>query len=200
MGSCFVTCGATVPFPDLVECMLSDEVMGSLYKSGFTRLIIQYGKGYDDEFDSICLKLDKLKQQDGEELSKLFGENTTARFYRFTEGPLQDFEILGFPYSNDIVSLLDKHADVVVSHAGTGSILDSLRLNKQLIVVVNHSLMDNHQQQTAQKFEQLGHVLSVSPNVKELCSAIECIKGANLKPLENEPNQEFLNRLRNIVY
>ncbi|KAG0289273.1 hypothetical protein BGZ96_007134 [Linnemannia gamsii] len=40
-----------------------------------------------------------------------------------------------------------EQADLIISHAGSGSILEALRLNKKLVVVVNEDLMDNHQQE-----------------------------------------------------
>ncbi|KAH9254249.1 hypothetical protein BASA81_007850 [Batrachochytrium salamandrivorans] len=50
-------------------------------------------------------------------------------------------------------------ADVIISHAGAGSIVESLRLNKRLIVVVNDLLMDNHQLELASALEQKGHLV-----------------------------------------
>eukprot|EP00386_Alphamonas_edax_P015594 GDKI01047578.1.p1 GENE.GDKI01047578.1~~GDKI01047578.1.p1 ORF type:complete len:128 (-),score=34.79 GDKI01047578.1:358-741(-) len=51
-------------------------------------------------------------------------------------------------------------ADLIISHAGAGSILEALRKQKRLLVVVNTSLMDNHQQELACAMEREGYVLS----------------------------------------
>jgi len=47
-------------------------------------------------------------------------------------------------------------ADVVVSHAGAGSVMEALRMRKRLIVVVNDELMDNHQLELADAVERAG--------------------------------------------
>ena len=36
-------------------------------------------------------------------------------------------------------------SDLIISHCGAGSILEALSMKKQLIVVINGSLQDNHQ-------------------------------------------------------
>ncbi|EKX37417.1 hypothetical protein GUITHDRAFT_43756, partial [Guillardia theta CCMP2712] len=40
-------------------------------------------------------------------------------------------------------------ADLIVSHAGAGSVMESLRMGKKLVVVANQALMDNHQMELA---------------------------------------------------
>jgi UDP-N-acetylglucosamine transferase subunit ALG13 len=45
------------------------------------------------------------------------------------------------------------------SELGSGSILESLRLHKQLIVVVNEKLLDNHQDELACALEKQGYLL-----------------------------------------
>lgn len=50
-------------------------------------------------------------------------------------------------------------ADLVISHAGSASIIESLEASKRVIVVVNESLMDNHQFELAEKMFDLGFLL-----------------------------------------
>jgi beta-1,4-N-acetylglucosaminyltransferase len=42
-----------------------------------------------------------------------------------------------------------KAAYMIISHAGSGSILEALSLDKKLLIVINSSLMDNHQSELA---------------------------------------------------
>lgn len=196
--SAFVTCGATVPFPALVEAVLAPEFVGCLSQEGYRVLCVQFGRGYDFEaqFTSLTCTRMPLESAEVSELRQLVrDERVTVMGYK-----VQDVVVLGFAYSNNILQIIDRYGDVVISHAGTGSILDSLRLNKKLIVVVNHTLMDNHQKQIAEKFQNLGHILATNPTVIELCDAMKRLKHEDLIPLSSETNTEFMERLKSIAY
>ncbi|CAF4575020.1 unnamed protein product, partial [Rotaria magnacalcarata] len=47
-----------------------------------------------------------------------------------------------------------QQADIVISHAGAGTILQALEAHKPLLVVVNEKLMNNHQLEIANEMEQ----------------------------------------------
>nr|CAG4644483.1 EOG090X0KOU [Lepidurus arcticus] len=65
--------------------------------------------------------------------------------------------------------LLDfQAADLVISHAGAGSCLEALQAGKQLLVVINESLMGNHQLELAEKLYHLGHA--------SITYGIQCLK------------------------
>ncbi|ACO62081.1 glycosyltransferase family 1 protein [Micromonas commoda] len=49
-------------------------------------------------------------------------------------------------------------ADLVVSHAGSGSVFEALGMRKPLLVVVNDALMDNHQAELAEELGKRGHL------------------------------------------
>jgi UDP-N-acetylglucosamine transferase subunit ALG13 len=54
--------------------------------------------------------------------------------------------VQAFPFTPSLDAQMKK-AQLVVSHAGSGSVFEALKLRKQLVVVVNDALMDNHQVQ-----------------------------------------------------
>ncbi|XP_033760792.1 UDP-N-acetylglucosamine transferase subunit ALG13 homolog [Pecten maximus] len=49
-------------------------------------------------------------------------------------------------------------ADLVISHAGAGSCLETLEAGKPLLVVINEDLMGNHQLELAKQLHQDGHI------------------------------------------
>uniref|UniRef100_A0A7N0TA76 Glycosyl transferase family 28 C-terminal domain-containing protein n=1 Tax=Kalanchoe fedtschenkoi TaxID=63787 RepID=A0A7N0TA76_KALFE len=67
-----------------------------------------------------------------------------------------------FTFSSTIADHL-KSADLVISHAGSGSIFETLRLSKPLIVVVNEDLMDNHQSELAEELADRKHLFCARP-------------------------------------
>lgn len=48
-------------------------------------------------------------------------------------------------------------------HVGSGSIFETLRLSKPLIVVVNEDLMDNHQSELAEELAERKHLYCARP-------------------------------------
>ncbi|XP_071739486.1 uncharacterized protein [Rutidosis leptorrhynchoides] len=67
-----------------------------------------------------------------------------------------------FTFSSSIAECL-KPASLVISHAGSGSIFDTLKLENPLIVVVNEDLMDNHQSELAEELAERKHLICGHP-------------------------------------
>ncbi|KAG7620746.1 Glycosyl transferase family 28 C-terminal [Arabidopsis suecica] len=68
-----------------------------------------------------------------------------------------------FTFSSSIADYIQS-ASLVISHAGSGSIFETLKLGKPLIVVVNEDLMDNHQCELAEALEERKHLYYTRPD------------------------------------
>ncbi|KAG9318719.1 hypothetical protein JVU11DRAFT_818 [Chiua virens] len=139
----FVTVGST-KFDALVQATISEPVLSALYTKGFVRVVLQRGNS-DLDLDGSASNGDSLS------ISKAGVDIDTWRF----KPSIQD-EI--------------ERADLVISHAGSGTILDVLRSGKPLVVVPNATLMDNHQEELALQLDSLGHLKATS--VDDLPSTI----------------------------
>lgn len=156
--SLLILTGATVTFKDLISEVTLAQFVLDLKKIGIKNLFIQYGNEpprKSQEFFEASITESGLKFSSLNAIYNLFDS---------------DFSIEAFPFSSSIADFIDK-ADIVVSHAGTGSIIDVLKQDKPLIVVVNETLMDNHQTDVANEFLQLGHC--IVSKTKDLSDAIK---------------------------
>lgn len=172
----FVTTGATVTFPALIRAVLQRDFIKSVEELGYSKLSLQYGKGEDG------IKLFKRILKNELSLEIRLTRNTEG--IEVYESQYKDgFIVEGFAFSNNINKEISS-ADLVISHSGTGSILDSLRLRKKLIVVVNVNLMDNHQLEIAGELEKGGFLLKCdTPDVKALTPLMEEIQNKQLTEL-----------------
>lgn len=71
---------------------------------------------------------------------------------------------------------------LVISHAGSGSIFETLRAKKPLVVVVNDLLMDNHQRELAEELADKKYLLCASPS-----SLVHVLRSMDLQSLVPYP-------------
>lgn len=100
-----------------------------------------------------------------------------VNFNKYKDKLSEDVFIFDYIDYNSIESyILD--ADYVITHAGVGSILSSIQKNKKVIVVPRlkkykeHN--DDHQLEIANKFEELGYVLSLK-DVEDLSKVMSSV-------------------------
>lgn len=129
----FVTVGTT-HFEDLIDVILTDEILKLLQSIQCKWLRIQYGAGKKIDASTI------------DQIEKRFPIKIDC--YDFKENILSDIA----------------WSDLVISHAGAGSCIEVLTHKKPLIVVVNDKLMDNHQTELAQQLFIDGHLLYCTPH------------------------------------
>lgn len=101
--------------------------------------------------------------------------------------PLREIiEIEIYDYKPSLLDDIDR-ADVVVGHAGAGTCLEVLRMNRRLLLVVNETLMDNHQRELAEQLAEDKYVLSTS--VDELNANLDAICETKLSKFPPRSNK-----------
>ncbi|RHZ48963.1 N-acetylglucosaminyldiphosphodolichol N-acetylglucosaminyltransferase catalytic subunit ALG13 [Aspergillus thermomutatus] len=153
---CFVTVGATASFEELVRAALDPSFVTALEKDGYSHLMVQYGK-------NAAIYQNFLKQ------------------YPPGRRPWHRIDVGGFAFREHGLKgeLALAQADIskgrsgglVISHAGSGTILEALRMGIPLIVVPNPSLQDNHQEELARQLQKQGYV--VASHYQNLCQALQ---------------------------
>ncbi|KAF1845202.1 glycosyltransferase family 1 protein [Cucurbitaria berberidis CBS 394.84] len=164
---CFVTTGATAPFTALIESVLSPSSIQTLRKCGFTHLLVQYGSA-KDVYD-ICSSAARLHIQDNKQDGEIIIDGMDFN----SEGLQSQFK------------LVQKSKGLVISHAGSGSVLEALRYQIPLIVVPNIGLLDNHQEELAVAMERNQYLLR--GDVQDLASAIRKSEGFRIKMSQFPP-------------
>ena len=140
---CFVTIGATAAFDSLIKTTLSPTFLEALQASGYTDLLLQHGK----EGGAILKEFDIVN-----------GTNSRTK-YGLTINSF-DFNTQGLGQEMRAAKGQNGGAEgVVISHAGSGSILHALRIAVPLIVVPNPKLLDNHQVELAEALAAQGYVV-----------------------------------------
>ncbi|PKY07428.1 family 28 putative glycosyltransferase [Aspergillus campestris IBT 28561] len=153
MKLCFVTVGATASFHLLLEAVLDESFLEALQKLDYTHLLVQYGKDSRALFEEL-----RGKHRSGKHGIKIEG-------FDFNTAGLDSEMRMAQANPSD-----ERAGGVIISHAGSGSILGALRLGVPLIVVPNPTLQDNHQEELAQQLQKQGYV--VSSSVKEMAAAL----------------------------
>ncbi|CAL5874492.1 uncharacterized protein PFLUO_LOCUS8788 [Penicillium psychrofluorescens] len=170
---CFVTVGATASFTQLLNHVATDDFIQALQQHNYTHLTIQYGPdlAYVAEF------IDRHKTDTARN-----GAIEVNGFDFKTEGLSQDMSMAKpCPSENRV-------GGMILTHAGTGSILEALRLGVPLVVVPNPDLQDNHQMELAREMHRQGYVVATAP--EELCPAVRKAEDLRLRrpgwpPVEN---------------
>ncbi|KAF2768545.1 hypothetical protein EJ03DRAFT_328202 [Teratosphaeria nubilosa] len=130
--TCLVTVGATASFPALIRAVLHPTFLSALQSHAYTALTVQHGT-------------------DG------------AQTYQSALPPSVPANLTITPFDLDKAGL-DRYikaarSGVVISHAGSGTILDALRLSAPLVVVPNPALLDNHQLELAEALAEQEYVV-----------------------------------------
>jgi UDP-N-acetylglucosamine transferase subunit ALG13 len=117
----------------------------------------------------------------------------------------QNFESISFMEKKLFNSYM-RNASCIISHAGIGTITSAIELNKALLVMPRAKkygeVVNNHQFEIAEKFEELGHILvayqkdDLPEKIIQLKSFTPRARGNQAKAVSNRI-AEFLNEISN---
>jgi beta-1,4-N-acetylglucosaminyltransferase len=168
MKTVFVTVGST-KFEQLIDAILQPDILKLLKSLLYNKIILQIGNGKHDGDDLLRFKEDQFNIQTGPEIRRACRERMEIVAYRYKSS-----------IKEDIVE-----ADLVISHAGAGSVMETLEANKKLIVVINETLMNNHQLELAEKMFEEGYLLFTT--CSGLADKIELINNKEFSLSKYEP-------------
>ncbi|KAJ8121575.1 hypothetical protein O1611_g10067 [Lasiodiplodia mahajangana] len=138
----FVTIGATASFRALLQEVVSEAFLLVLKSQDFTNLIVQCGPELE-YFNSI--KPDHAYESYGLEIAA------------FSYAPDLKPYFMQAAHSEEIDNM--RRSGVVISHAGSGSIIEALQFDGLLVAVPNPELMDNHQVEIAEEMASQGYLI-----------------------------------------
>jgi len=188
----FVTVGTT-RFDKLISSITSVPILNLLQKMGFNAILMQIGAG---ELPSIGTELNLEKDKDK-------SLNSILEHQKYDKNEAQNNSGIKIYYYRSKKSIANdiKNATLIISHAGTGTIIETLSLHQPLIVVINNELMNNHQLEIAVKLAELGYIDYVpSPDkLVDFLTKYKDNKQKTRKVLSNTNNDIFPNFLDRVV-
>ncbi|KAH8548677.1 glycosyltransferase family 1 protein [Umbelopsis sp. PMI_123] len=161
-----VTVGST-GFDDLIHSVTDGEILSTLYELGYDHLTIQYGSS-QATYDNQIRHIST----------------------KSSRTPV----IEGYDYKPDLKRDMTE-SDLIISHAGSGSILESLRLHKRLIIVVNEKLLDNHQDELACALDK--HEYLLRSTCRQLSDTLIALKDKRFIPFPESDGSKFTSFLDN---
>ncbi|KJE95496.1 hypothetical protein CAOG_005945 [Capsaspora owczarzaki ATCC 30864] len=178
-----VTVGTT-SFDALIAVVTSKSFLDVLWRvHGIGRLVVQVGRGAIAPEDIATAPSDShaaaeatSKQEEQPSLSSSSSSQrrvTRSQATSVNGGSAASDSARGTSHDHDRVQIeayrfkpsLSKdmeHAELIIAHGGAGTILEALRADRKLIVVINEDLLGNHQHELAGQLSANGHLLQTS--------------------------------------
>lgn len=111
----------------------------------------------------------------------------------YTKYTSNNMKIIDFISSNELNNLLSQ-ADLIITHGGVGSILNSIKLHKKVIAVPRLSKynehVNDHQEQIVESLDSKGYIIGIK-DVLQLPDALKKVK--NFMP------KEFISNTNNMI-
>ncbi|EXA45202.1 beta-1,4-N-acetylglucosaminyltransferase [Fusarium oxysporum f. sp. pisi HDV247] len=151
---CLVTVGATTGFGKLVESVLQPSFWQYMNSQRFTQLRVQCGPDLAWASKQLADRKDNIP-------SGLFIDLFASKKNLMKEEMSLCKDADG-----------KRQLGLVISHAGTGTILDAWKMGLPLIVVPNIQLLNDHQTEMAKHLSKEGYAIMSSGSAEDLEEAI----------------------------
>lgn len=151
---CLVTVGATAGFKTLIDSVLSVSYWQYIISQGFTELHVQCGPDAASAKQQLTLLQDEIPS------------GLTIEIFDVKKNLMKEEMIL----CKDLQG--QRQLGLVISHAGTGTILDAWKMGLPIVVVPNTELLDDHQTEMAKHLSKEGYAIISSGSTEDLKEAI----------------------------
>lgn len=147
----------------------------------------------DKAFDRMLKEIEELKKDNIINSKVIVQAGSTA--FKSNEMEILDY----IPMAN--FNKYIEEADLIITHGGVGSILDSIKRNKKVIAIPRllkyHEHANNHQIEIVEKFDELGYIKDCG-NLKRLGNKIMEIDDFVPKKFESN-NKKFIEKLESFI-
>lgn len=147
----------------------------------------------DKSFERLLKALDELIEK------KIIQEEVVVQA-GYTNYESKNMKVFSYLPKEEFEKLIEK-CDLLITHAGVGSIMDGLKRGKKIIAIPRlakyQEHTNDHQLQIAEEFEKEGYLLSVV-DLKDLKKTLNKVK--KFKPKEyHGNNQKMLDLIENYI-
>ncbi len=147
----------------------------------------------DKSFERLLKKLDQLIEK------KVIQDEVVVQA-GYTQYESKNMKIFSYLPKEELEKLIEK-CDLLITHAGVGSIMDGIKKKKKVIAVPRLSKYqehtNDHQLQIAKEFEKEGYILSVI-ELKDLPKTLKKVEKFKPKKYRGN-NQKMLNLIDNYI-
>eukprot|EP00817_Percolomonadidae_sp_ATCC50343_P004965 CAMPEP_0117431196 /NCGR_PEP_ID=MMETSP0758-20121206/10740_1 /TAXON_ID=63605 /ORGANISM="Percolomonas cosmopolitus, Strain AE-1 (ATCC 50343)" /LENGTH=196 /DNA_ID=CAMNT_0005219983 /DNA_START=30 /DNA_END=617 /DNA_ORIENTATION=- len=164
----FISVGTT-QFDELIDECLSAAFLEELKRQGFNEMIIQCGhyKGAMRPHMAETAQSSLIREALANEDAPVKEDNVDP----ITVYKMEKHESLYTTNQSDYPATIELYrfkpslhddqmkADLIISHGGAGCIFEALQMKKPLMVAVNHSLQDDHQDELALSLHSQHHLI-----------------------------------------
>ncbi|KAI5190409.1 beta-1,4-N-acetylglucosaminyltransferase [Nematocida minor] len=134
------------------------------------RLVVTTGTfGFNELVDKIVESLGAISTKYTEVIIQ-YGRTEPNSLKRKSTTNSQNFSLIKVAYYTAFDDFI-QGADLVVSHAGTGTVLSLLKHNAPFIIVPNKTLLHNHQEEYTNSLQETLTVSSLSSLVDDIMAA-----------------------------